>query len=220
MTKGITLLQSKIMQLAETRNLSDLTYREIAGYVGVAHPYSVQQAMNRLIEKGRLMKNKSTGAIMVSSHDNDAGARPLLNIPVLGGVSCGPATALPEDEPSGFLAISPSAANIRKPSETYALVANGDSMGAARINGKTVDEGDYVIVQKSDWGSANEGDYVVSRFDNMNNLKRLHIDKLNRRVVLLSESLDEYPPIIIDEQDMEYYAIEGVAVDVVKGVTA
>jgi hypothetical protein len=58
----------------------------------------------------------------------------------------------------------------------------------------------------------------VSRFDGMNNLKKLHIDRPNRRVVLLSESTDDYPPIIIDEQDMDYYAIEGVAVDIVKGV--
>lgn len=220
MTKGITQLQTRIMQLAETRDLSKLTYREIASYVGVPHPYSVQQAMNRLVEKGRLAKNRSTGAVMISNRDSDAGSRPLLSIPVLGGVNCGQATEIAEDRPSGFLTISPSTANIRKPSETYALIAKGDSMTAAHINGKSVADGDYVIVQKSNWGNANEGDYVVSRFDNMNNLKKLRIDKQNSRVVLLSESLDGYPPIIIDEQDMEYCAIEGVAIDVVKGVKA
>lgn len=218
MTKGLTPLQADILRLAETRNLSTMTYREIARYVDNVHPYSVQLAIERLISLGKLTRNRYTEEIIVAN--GTPGQRPFLHIPILGNVSCGPATELPLDEPSGYIAVSPSTVRIRKPDATYALMALGDSMNAARINGKKVEEGDYIIVQKSSWGDAHDNDYVISRFNDVNNLKKLRVDKVNRRVVLLSESSDiiSHPPIIIDEADMDYYAIEGIAIDVIKGV--
>lgn len=216
MTKGLTELQQNIFHLAQTRDLSAMTYREIASYVGANHPYSVQQAIERLTDKGMLAKNRVTGALIATGAENSIGSKPLLSIPVLGRVSCGPATELAEGSPSGFISLSPSTAKIRKPEATFALIADGDSMSAARINGKSVESGDFIIVEKRDWGAANDGDYVISRYNDANNLKRLQIDKTHRRVVLHSESKEHLPPIVIAEEDMEYYAIEGVAIDVVK----
>jgi len=217
MSTELTKLQSNILNLADTRDLAEMTLREIAEIVGANHPYSVQQAIESLVKKGKLVRNLETG-ILIASHASSMNSRPLLSIPILGRVSCGPATEMAPDKPLGFISLSPTSARVRKPDITYALVAMGNSMTAARINNKPVEDGDYVIVQKSEWGNANEGDYVVSRFDGVNNLKKLHVDKPNRRVVLLSESNDEFPPIFIDEQDMDYYAIEGIAIDIVKGV--
>ena len=219
MSKELTELQANIFRLAQTRDLSSLTYREIAIMVGVSHPYTVQQAINSLLDKGRLLKNRATGKIISATNDTDS-SRPLISIPILGKVSCGPATELAEYQSLGFVSVSPSTARIRKPEKTFALIATGDSMDAARIHGKTVEDGDYVIVEKGDWPEAKDGDYIVSRFNEANNLKRLNIDRQNRRVILLSESISSssHPPIIIAEEDMEYYAIEGIAIDVVKGV--
>lgn len=214
MTKAPTSLQANILRLAQTRDLSDMTYREMAQVLSVKHPYSVQQAVNTLISKGLLMKNKNTGTVLPAGGNNSR--TPLLSIPVLGRVSCGPATELAEDYPSNFISVSPSVARIRKPELTFALVATGDSMSAAHINGKSVDDGDYVIVEKRPWNEAVSGDYVVSRFNDMNNLKKLSIDREHGRVILLSESIEDQPPIIIAAEDIDYYAIEGVAVDVVK----
>lgn len=219
MTTGLSSLQQTIVQLAETRDLSDMTYREIMMLVGASHPYSVQQAIERLIEKGALVKNKRTGSILATGATERV-RRPLLNIPILGKVSCGPATELPDEFPASFLAVSPSMANIKKPEITYALIAAGNSMSNARIAGKSVADGDYVIVEKREWGDAKDGSYVVSRYNDMSNLKRLRVDSANRRVVLMSESTEDYSPIIIAEEDMPYYAIEGIAVDVVKGLPA
>ena len=219
MSIELTKLQSSILSLAETRDITSMTLREVASIVGTNHPYSVQQARNSLVKKGRLARNRNTGALIVTgSISNDA--RPLLSIPILGRVSCGPATELAQDKPLGFINLSPTTAKIKRPDVTYALIATGNSMDDAQINGKKVEDGDYVIVEKSEWGQADDGSYVISRFDGMNNLKRLRVDHPNSRVILLSESVGEYPPIIIDKQDMDYYAIEGVAIDIVKGVKA
>lgn len=217
MSIELTKLQLNILRLAQTRDITTMTLREIAAIVGANHPHSVKQATDRLVKKGRLVRNNDTGSLIVTGAMSDD-TRPLLTLPILGMVSCGPATELAQDKSLGFISLSPTSAKIKQPSITYALIATGNSMSKARINGASVEDGDYIIIEKSEWGCANDGDYVVSRFDNMNNLKKLHIDRSNRRVVLLSESDEEYPPIIIDEQDMEYYAIEGVAIDVVKGL--
>lgn len=216
MTKGLTPLQTDIMRLAQTRDLSTMTYREMAKIIDIEHPYSVQQAVNRLINKGLLMKNKNTGTILPTTGNNSR--TPLLSIPVLGKVSCGPATELAEDYPSNFVSVSPSIAQIRKPEITFALIAAGDSMSNAHINGKSVDDGDYVIVEKRQWGEASDGDYIVSRFNDMSNLKKIRMDRENNRIILLSESTYDQPPIIIATEDIEHYAIEGVAIDVVKGL--
>ncbi|MFZ1249728.1 MAG: S24 family peptidase [Candidatus Saccharimonadales bacterium] len=216
MTKELTPLQADILRLAQTRDLSKMTYREMAKAIDIKHPYSVQQAMVRLIDKGLLMKNKKTGTIL--STENNGSRTPLLSIPVLGRVSCGPAAELAVDYPSNFVSVSPSVARIRKPEITFALVASGDSMSAANINGKTVDDGDYVIIEKRQWGEASDGDYVVSRFNELNNLKKIRVDRAHNRIVLLSESVEEQPPIIIAAEDIDYYGIEGIAIDVVKGL--
>lgn len=210
-------LQSNILNLAETRDIKAMTLREIASIVGANHPYSVKQAIDSLVEKGRLVRNQNTGNLVMTGTVVN-GERPLIKIPVMGHVSCGPAAELASDNPIGFISLSPTSAVIKKPGVTFALIATGNSMSDARINRKSVEDGDYVIVEKREWGNADDGDYVVSRFDGANNLKKLHIDTQNKRFILLSESKEEYPPIIIDEQDMNYYAIEGIAIDIVKGI--
>ena len=143
----------------------------------------------------------------------------LVQVPIRGRVSCGVATELASDESGSFLPVSPSLIHTKKWDDIFALIATGDSMNDAHVHGSTVDDGDYVIVRKIDGYTPQDGDYVVSRIDDACNLKKLKIDRLNRRVVLLSESTEDYTPIFIAEEDMPYYAIEGIAIDVVKGVS-
>jgi len=218
MTNKPSPLQSQLLALAHTIELSAYTLRQLGDFLGGKHPYSVQQALDGLVKKGHLVRNEKTGEIYVPQANNSTGV-PFLNIPVLGGVSCGVATMLAYDNP-GTITVSPSVVSLRRPELSYALVADGDSMTAASISGKAVNSGDYVIVEKADMASIKTNDYVVSRLGETSNLKRILIDKANERIILLSESKHEfeYPPIIIAEEDMEYFQIEGKAIDVVKGI--
>lgn len=219
MTRKLTALQTNLLDLAKSDELSGKTYREIADQVGASHPYTVQQAITSLVKKGVLARNEYTDSVTVID-DTSSNIQHLIQIPVMGFVSCGPATALAETAPSGHITVSSSAARVVKPEHTFALVSSGESMTSARINGKPVEDGDYVIVEKRSWGEAKDGEYVVSRFNDANNLKKFKADPFNRRIILLSESHEPIPPIIISEDDIQYFAIEGVAVDVVKGIPA
>lgn len=217
MTKALSPLQSKVLSLAHTRDLAGMTYREIGEKLGGKHPYSVQQAVDGLVRKGYLVRNQKTKKIHLPQLTGE-GEKPFLNIPVLGGVSCGPAAESAYDYASGTISVTPSVVKIRRPDLTYALIARGDSMSKATINQKTVESGDYVIVEKASLANVGSGSYVVARFNDLNNLKKLTIDSVNRRFILRSESTTDLPPIIIAEDDMQYFDIEGIAVDVVKGL--
>ena len=74
---------------------------------------------------------------------------------------------------------------------------------------------DYLIVDSRD-RTPEDGDVVVSVFDDVANIKKFKWDKENNRILLMSESTQHFPPIIIHEDD-EYHVM-GKVVEVVKGV--
>ncbi|HEY0965167.1 MAG TPA: S24 family peptidase [Candidatus Saccharimonadales bacterium] len=216
MSKGLTSLQSALLNIAQTRDINKMSLRQIGALLGNEHPYAVQLAKKSLIRDGRFIYNERTKQVSLPSQNFDRGT--LVQVPVLGRVSCGIATELATEGPHSFLPVSPSLINTKHWDDIYALIAAGDSMNNAQIHQSSVDDGDYVIVRKMSTYIPQEGDYVVSRFNDAYNLKRLRIDKENHRVVLMSESTEDYTPIFIAEEDMQYYDIEGVAIDVVKAV--
>lgn len=191
-----------------------MSLRKIGELLGGEHPYSVQLARKALIREGLLILNARTGRVTLPTSLFSKNS--LISIPVLGTVSCGIATELASEGPREFLTVSPSLVNTKRWDDIFALVAVGDSMNQASIHGQTVDDGDYVIIRKADWARVKESDYIISRIDDAYNLKKLHVDNNNQRIVLLSESSEPYSPIFIAEEDKEYYGVEGVAIDVVK----
>ncbi len=210
-------LRQRIIDLSQTRDLSKFTYRQLGEMLGGVHPYQVQYNIKQLVKKGLLLENKRTGSLHPAQIGGGKLGAQLLKIPVLGSASCGIAVEYANNEHQGFVAVSPSLVNAKHASQLFALKAAGDSMNNADINGNSIEDGDYVIVRQAEWGMAKEGDYVVSLIDDYANIKQLHLDHENRRVVLISRSREDYTPIIIAEEDLAYYRILGTVADVVKG---
>ena len=217
MNRELSPLQTKVLSLLRTYDAPNTTYRELGDKLGGKHPYSIQQAIDGLVRKGYLIRNEKTKEITIPKVPHE-GKIPFLNIPILGGVSCGTATDMAYDSQAGTITVTPSVATIRHPERTFALIAHGDSMTRADINGKPVKSGDYVVIEKASYVNVRNGDYVVSRYNNMYNLKKIKLDLANERFILLSESDVDTPPIIVAAEDAEYFDIEGIAVDVIKGL--
>lgn len=214
MTKSLTPIQADLLKLVQTRDINNLSLRQIGALLGGEHPYAVQLAKKALIREGRLIYNARIDKVSLPEGNFSRGS--LIQIPILGRVSCGIATELAGEGPHDFLPVSPSLINTKRWDDVFALVAAGDSMNRASLHGKSVDDGDYVIVRKVGAYNPKDNDYVISRIDNAYNLKKIRIDKDDRRIILSSESSADYMPIFIAEEDMQYYAIEGIAIDVVK----
>ena len=97
----------------------------------------------------------------------------------------------------------------------FAIKASGHSMNKANINGESVEDGDYVLVDPTCTVIKN-GDYVLSIIDGMANIKRYFRDMEHQRIILLSESSASISPIFIHRDDMDNYLVNGKVIQVIK----
>lgn len=209
-------IRKRLLSLATYNDLSQFSYRQLAERVGATHAAQVRHHLLQLERQQKLVR-LADGSLVAAKGSELQSHGALLSIPVRGQVDCGIATKFAADRIEGYLSISPSSTRCKNIDGIFALQACGDSMNDASIDGKKVDDSDYVLVQKFD-GNELDGKYVVSLLDGHANLKKFRKDKANHRIALISESSNNYPPIFIAEDDQDYYQVIGVAVDVIKGI--
>lgn len=215
--------QEKILELAAARNLGEMPLREIGKLIGLnpPHPQAVKYHLEQLEKKGLIFIDNKRKTIKRIDKGNIAHTN-LIAIPILGAANCGDASVLAEEHTEGFLRVSSRALNRRvlsKKNDLFALEASGDSMNMAKVGDikLAIEDGDYVIIDKSN-KNPRDGEYILSIIDGMANIKKFVFDRKNNRIVLLSESTRNYPPIIIHPKDRYNYMINGVVLQVVKKV--
>lgn len=204
-------LQEKLLQLASVHNLSGLTLREIGELIGEKHPQKIKHHLEQLVQKGLIELDRESGTIKRVYRSIDPSAL-FITIPILGSANCGPATFFADQNIQGYLKIS---GKLIKPSEgLFAVRAIGSSMDKANIHGKSIEDGDYVIVDSKRIDPQNK-DYVLSVIDGMCNIKRFFKDNFTEQIILVSESTREIPPIVIHPEDLQYL-INGKVIQVIK----
>lgn len=204
-------LQRGLLDLAKTKNLGNMTLREIGECVGEMHPQKIKHHLNQLRVKGLLgEKNQLRSAQGRSTKVDGALIR---YIPLLGSANCGDPKNLATENLDGFLPVSPRMVPDKK--RLFAIRASGSSMNRADIGGQTIDDGDYVIVDSTDRNPKN-GDYVLSVIEGNANIKRFFRDTENQQVLLVSESSQELPPIYIHTKDFSGYFVGGKVIKVIK----
>ena len=137
----------------------------------------------------------------------------LFSIPIVGTANCGPATIFAEQNFQGFLRVSSKLIARSKPSGLYAVKADGQSMNRAEINGKQIEDGDFVIIDSHD-RTPDTGQVVLAIIDNKATIKRLIDDRENGQIVLKADSTHDYEPIHLHPSDD--FNISGTVVDVIK----
>ena len=204
-------LQTKLLELMSTHDLGRMTLRKIGEQLERAHPQTVKHHLGQLEQKGLIVvdrERKIIRATKPTSQQNDY----LVSIPILGSADCGPATVVAQENVQGYLKIS--ARLINRKSGLFALRAQGDSMNRADVDGNTIEDGDYVIVDMRQRAPQNKH-CVVSVVDGLANIKQFIKDSKNRRVLLLSQSTHDFPPIVVHPEDV-HHLICGRVVQVVK----
>lgn len=204
-------IQEKLLILAGLHDINAMKLVELVEMVGCEHPSQIQHHKKQLIAKGKLLS--SNGRLVPAL----ATVQGLITIPVLGEADCGEATKYADGRIVDNLVVSPSILAVKHPERVYALVARGSSMDMTDVKGKSINDGDYVIVEKTDGYTPDDGDVVVSNIGGLANIKRFQRDKSHHRILLLPESSrDYYAPIIIHENDD--YTVQGKVIDVVRGI--
>jgi len=203
-------IQESILDLVDKKNLGKMTLREIGELIGEKFPQKIKHHMDQLQKKGLIKIDKKKNTVDRTSRGPILNSK-LLSVPIVGTANCGPATIFANENIEGYLKISKSI--LRKCQNIFAIRAQGLSMNRAKVNGLTIEDGDYLIVDSSQQ-SPSDGDIVLSVIDDMANIKKYVWDEPNNQIVLVSQSTKDIPPIYIHEDDS--FMINGKVIQVIK----
>jgi repressor LexA len=218
-TQKLHPIQEKLLRLAQNRNISSLSLREIGELVGDRSAQKIKHHLQQLEKRG-LLKIDRVKKTIEKPHNGwidgflEHGKR-LLQIPIVGVANCGPAEVLADENIVGYLRVSNSLINRQNNAGLFAVRADGFSMNQAAVNGKSISNGDYLIVDGDD-RVPDEGEVILSVIDGAANVKRFHEDKKNHQVALVSDSTEDYAPIYIGPDDD--FFVNGKVIDVIKRV--
>lgn len=205
-------IQEKLLRLIGLKDVSGLPLRSLGEHVGVTDsPQKIKHHLYQLAKKGFIRMDRKKGILELVGKSETPSA--LVAIPVLGSASCGAATIFADDTIEGYLQVSPKV--LKKHHAVFAIQATGNSMNKASVDGKCIEEGDYVIVDSENKAPEN-GQYVLSLVDGLANIKRFYLDSDNAQIALVSESTSHYMPIYIHEDDADAYEVSGVVLQVIK----
>ncbi len=207
---SMNTIQQKLLELSKRRNLSTLGLRETARLIDVKNPETIKYHLRKLQEAGLLSQTMSHWV-----ERSRLGGSDLVTLPVLGSASAGPAVHLADVKIEGYIKVSSYLLKYRNYKDMYALKVTGSSMNQAKIDGKAIIDGDYIIVDSTQ-RSPRDGDHVVVVVDNLANVKRFLFDRENNQIVLLSESSEDFLPIFIHPDDEREGLISGKVIQVIK----
>lgn len=205
-------IQQKLLKLADTYNIGNMSFRDVARIIGEVHPQTVKHHLEQLEKKdfiewdkeNRVISKKASG--VVSNID-------FTIIPVLGSANCGQANIYADESIEGHIKVSNKLLRNRK--KVFAVRAVGHSMNNASIEGRNIEDGDYVIIDQNDRNIISN-DYVLSIIDDVANIKKIIIDRNNSQIALISESTYKYPAIYIEASEASKYLINGKVIQVIK----
>jgi repressor LexA len=214
-------IQQKLLELSANANLAQVTLRDMAARIGLPResPQKIKHHLQQLQRKGLLVIDRASGTMSRAATKPTCSkglmntATKLFSIPIVGAANCGPATLFAEQNFEGILRVSGRLIGRSKPNGLYALKADGASMNRAEIGGRTIEDGDYVVID-SNHKSVRTNDVVVAIIDNKATIKRFIDDRANRQLVLKADSSFDYEPIHLHPEDE--FSINGKAIAVVK----
>ena len=174
--------------------------RELMVKLGYKSPRSVQDIVEKLMNKGFLKKTKTGSLKLTKDTESNSRHAQTVDVPLVGTVSCG-TPIYAEENIEAMIPVSTSLAKTT--SKYFILRAIGDSMDLAGI-----DEGDLVLVRRQE--SADNGEKVVALIDEEATIKEFY--KTNEVVVLKPKSSNpDNKPIILTED----FRIQGVVTAVI-----
>ncbi len=129
---------------------------------------------------------------------NSIGIQTTMNIPILGYANAGTPLAVAEANDYGTLPISKSIISGNWENH-FVLRVSGTSMNQQTVNGKTIDNGSYVLIEKTQV-SLNESDAFLFEVDGGATLKR-YKKNANQVYLIPNSSEEHHTPIILSEYD-------------------
>ncbi len=208
--------QQLILESAKNHNLAQMTLREIANMIGLPEeaPQKIKHHLMQLEKKGFLSIDREKGKMRQTFVEKIRHKTSnILSIPIIGTANCGPATVFAEENFHGFLHVSSRLVERARAFGLFAIKADGSSMNRASIQGKVIEDGDYIIIDSED-KTVENNDIVLVIIDGRATVKRFVDDKKNRQIVLKADSSYDYAPVFLHPEDD--FSINGKVIGVIK----
>ncbi|NUM25363.1 MAG: hypothetical protein HUU49_01930 [Candidatus Buchananbacteria bacterium] len=169
---------------------------------------SIFTYLKSLTTKGYIKRNNDKEISLVDKNEQS-----FINIPILGTANAGSPTFFAEENVEGTLKVSK---RLIRDDRIFAIKVSGTSMNKSWINGKNVNNGDYILVDP-DYNDYHDNDKVLVVIDGVATIKTFKkID--NQTIGLFPESTDKHhQPIYLTPEDN--FIINGRVVDVFKSFT-
>lgn len=162
--------------------------------------------LNALEEKGYIERTSEDRGILLKGVTSDN----FVQVPVFGSASAGAAAMFADQYVEGYFRVSK---RLVKDRNIFAVQVNGTSMNKAVVNSKTIESGDFVLVD----GGVKEyknNDRVLVVIDGLATVKTYRtVD--GKTIALIPESTDKrHKPIFLTDEDD--FVINGLVVNVLK----
>ncbi len=206
MKKSLTAKQKLVLatiqdlraKLGKAPTLEEI--RKALGYSGIS---SVQRHIKALKKKNYLSSERYQARTLEVLLPEK-----MTKIPLVGNVPAG-APFLAIENIEAYIPYDTS--RLKGDSKDYFFLrAIGDSMDKSNINGKTIDDGDYVLVRKQ--VTADYGKRVVALIENDATIKRLIKSDMGISLEPETSNPNNKPILIFDDD----FSIQGEVVDVIK----
>lgn len=214
-------IQRKLLELSKKKNLAKLSLREMAKLIGMPQesPQKIKHHLLQLQKKGFFSLDRNQGVMNLIGDKSkkieglSEKLSTLFSIPIIGVANCGPANIFADENFQGFLKVSNKLIHRSKPDGLFIIKADGFSMNKANIEGKTIDDGDYMVVDKNSL-NPRTGDIVLAIIENKATVKRFIDDRENGQIVLMADSSFDYEPIFLHPDDD--FQINGKVIGIIK----
>ena len=201
MRKTLTSKQKIVLSSIKdqaNKNGTTPTLEELRVTLGLSSVSSVQRHTDALKEKGYLENTR--GLSLPDSSDK-------VQIPLVGNVACG-VPFLATENVEAYIQFDASKIS-GTPNDYFFLRAVGDSMNNARVSGKIIDDGDFVLIKKQQ--TADPGSRIVALIGDEATIKKIVPEDGHVRLQPESTNPKNKPIILFDD-----FSVQGVVVDVIK----
>ena len=166
---------------------------ELKEKLGISTKRGVVAHLIALEKKGFIFRTGQPRGIHMVENDDQIVYDYLVGVPILGYANAGIPMVAAEEENLGILKIDRNMLGKKK--NLFSLIIKGDSMDLAKIDGETLGDSKYIVVQKD--AEFEDGDIVVAIIDNCATVKRFK--RAKNMIILYPDSSNPLnQPIYID----------------------
>lgn len=166
---------------------------ELQTVLGITTKRGVVNHLEALEKKGYIIRTSEARGIQIVTDEEEV-YEYLVGIPILGYANAGTPMVLANEQNLGLLQVEKGLLGKKK--DLFGLIVKGDSMNQRDIDGKSLEEGHYLVVQRD--CSIEDGDVVVAIVDGCATVKSIKRDE--EMVILYPQSNNQiHKPIYLDK---------------------